>query len=642
MSTKIVKKNNIKTSSKTIKKESNKKPIEAKNDLPKWDLSDLYSSIKDSAIKSDIKTIAELVKLFNKNYYKKVNKLNSLELFYAISEYENICEKIAKISTFSYLVYASDLSNSDNVSFFQNSSETLSKFESELVFFILEINLIDEKQLKKLLEDNQKTATKNNKISSKNSIKNTTKNSLKDYQPFLRDCRTFKNYQLSHELEKFNLEKSVTSRSAFVRLFDETINNLQFSFDKKILNSQQIFNLLCNNEEHTRRKAADSISKVFTDNIKTFAFITNILAKDKAIEDSYRGYKQPISSRNLSNFVEDSVVELLIKKVKENYGATAHRYYKIKAKLLGKKFLNYYDRNAPIAKKEEKLIDWQEAKQMVLEAYEEFHPQFRKIGEQFFDKNWIDAKVATGKDSGAFSHPCVPSVHPFILMNFQGKVRDVMTLAHELGHGIHQFLAAKQGFLQSQTPLTLAETASVFGEQLVFQKILAAEKNPQQKKLIIANKVEDMINTVVRQIAFLDFELKVHEERKKGEISVEQLGKFWLEIQQESLGSAFKFSEDYRNFWCYIPHFIHSPFYVYSYAFGDCLVNSLYGILKSQDSSKKRQEFSEKYLEMLAAGGIKHHKELLQPFGISIAKPEFWQFGLDVLIELIDELEELA
>lgn len=590
--------------------------------VPSWDLSDFYISSQDPKITKEFKKIGDEINKFEKNFQGRVKKLKDEELFLAIKNYETICEQIGKIGSYSYLLYVSDLSNQANIAFYQNNCEKISKLESQLIFFVLELNEIDEKELQRMCDQSPQS-----------------KSQLAKFQPFLRDCRIFKKHQLSKELEKFALEKNITSRAAFVRLFDETINNLKFRFGKKNLNSQEIFNFLCNSKQETRRSAAKSISKVFAENIKIFTFITNILAKDKAIEDAYRGYKTPISSRNLGNFVEDEIVDLLVLKVKENYESISHRYYKIKAKMLGQKFLNYYDRNAPLAKNDEKIIRWQEAKELVLEAYGEFHPNLRKIGQQFFDKNWIDAKVANGKDSGAFSHPCVPSVHPYILMNFQGKVRDVMTLAHELGHGIHQFLAAKQGYLQAQTPLTLAETASVFGEQLTFQKILANETNDKKRSLIIASKVEDMINTVIRQIAFLDFERKIHDERKNGEIAMEKICEFWLEVQKESLGSAFKFGKEYRFFWCYIPHFIHSPFYVYSYGFGDCLVNALYGIYKSQNTKILKQEFSEKYLKMLESGGALHHKELLAPFGLSIAKPEFWQSGLDVIISLIDQLE---
>jgi oligoendopeptidase F len=586
------------------------------SNLPTWNLSDFYSSIKDKKISNDLKKIEQDAKKFTEEFSGKITKINASQLFTAIKKYEEIAEKIGKISSYSYLIYASDLSNQTHLSFYQNTSEALNKFESQLVFFTLELNKIDEKKLATLLKNSD----------------------LKKYQPFLRDTRAFKKHELSQELEKFSLEKNITGRNAFVRLFDETVNNLKFSYGKKILNSQEIFNLLCSPDEKVRKTAAKSIAKTFEENSKIFAFITNILAKDKATDDSWRNFTNPISSRNLSNFVEDEAVELLAKKVKENYAATSHRYYKIKAKILGKKTLNYWDRNAPLSTKKEKLISWEEAQDLVLSAYEEFSPEMKKIGKIFFDKNWIDAQVRTGKDSGAFSHSTVPSVHPYILMNFQGKVRDVMTLAHELGHGVHQYLARDCGALMAGTPLTLAETASVFGEQLTFQKILKNEKNPQQKKLIIAAKVEDMLNTVVRQIAFLEFEKKVHDARKNSEIPLEKICEFWMEIQKESLGSAFKFEEEYRFFWCYIPHFIHSPFYVYAYAFGDCLVNSLYGIYQT----KKIKNFEEKYFAMLKAGGTKHHAEMLQPFNLSIHDPNFWQAGIDVIINYINQLEKLC
>ncbi|MBM5781878.1 MAG: M3 family oligoendopeptidase [Pelagibacterales bacterium] len=582
---------------------------------PTWNLSDFYSSIKDKKIDSDLNKISVEASNFAKKFTKKITKLNAKQLTEAIKEYEKICELIGKVSSYSYLIYASDLSNSDNLSFYQNISEKISEYESLLVFFSLEINDIEEKTLNKFYKENS---------------------TLKSYYPFIRDVRAFKQHQLSCELEKFSLEKNSSGRAAWIRLFDETVNNLKFTYRKKTLNSQEIFDLLSNNDEKIRKDAAKAIGKTFGDNAKIFAYITNVLAKEKSVEDQWRNFKNPISSRNLSNFVEDEVVDTLVLKVKENYKNISHRYYKIKAKILGKKTLNYWDRNAPLSKEENKLISWNEAKKIVLSAYEEFDPRMSKIGKEFFDKNWIDAQVRNGKDSGAFSHSTVPSIHPYILMNYQGKVRDVMTLAHELGHGIHQYLAKKQGALMCSTPLTLAETASVFGEQLTFQKILKNEKDSQKRKIIIANKVEDMINTAVRQIAFLEFEKKIHNERKKGEISLDKICQFWMEVQKESLGSAFKFDEEYKFFWSYIPHFIHSPFYVYSYAFGDCLVNSLYGVYKN----KKVKNFEQKYFEMLEFGGTKHHKEMLEPFGLNANDPEFWQSGLNVIIEYINQLEK--
>jgi len=581
--------------------------------IPNWNLSDFYSSISDKKIAADLKKIESDAKNFAKKFSGKIAKLSAPELLVAIVAYEKICELIGKVSSFAQLVYAADLSNQKNIAFNQNTQETLSKSETELVFFSLEINKIEDKKLATLLKNA----------------------SLKKYEPFIRDTRQFKKHQLSQDLEKFSLEKNTTGRSAFIRLFDETVNNLKFSYRGKVLNSQEIFNLMSSTDEKVRKDAGKSVGKTLKENSKTFTFITNTLAKDKAIDDEWRGFAKPISARNLSNFVEDEIVETLINTVKKNYAKTSHRYYKIKAKLLGKKVMNYWDRNAPLSASENKLISWESAKNLVLEAYTEFSPALSKIGKTFFDKNWIDAAVKSGKDSGAFSHPCVPSVHPYILMNYQGKVRDVMTLAHELGHGVHQVLSSSQGYLMAGTPLTLAETASVFGEQLTFQKILKNEKNPKAKKLIIANKIEDMINTAIRQIAFLEFEKKIHDARKNGEISLEKICEFWMAVQKESLGAAFKFEEEYKFFWSYIPHFIHSPFYVYAYAFGDCLVNSLYGVYQK----KSVKNFEEKYLAMLKSGGTKHHKEMLAPFGLDARDPQFWQAGLDVIIGYINQLE---
>lgn len=595
---------------------TNNKNSNIENEIPSWDLHDLYVNIDDIKINEDLKFIEEKTAEFVSNYENKIAKLSESELLKSIKIFEIINDKIGKISGYNYLIYSTNLANESILNFYQNINEKLNNFENKLVFFTIEINNIDEDKYKKLISSNL----------------------LKDYLPFLKNIRIFKPYQLSPEIEKILIQKNITSNQAFIRLFDETVSNLKFAYRNQILTSQEIFNLLSNIDDNVRKDAGLAIAKTFNDNIKIFAYITNILAKDKAIEDNYRGFKTPISSRNLNNFVEDEIVEIMIENVKANYQAISHRYYKIKAKILNKDYLNFYDRNAPLNTSQDTKISWIEAKNMVLEAYQEFSPKMHEVANKFFTNNWIDAKVVASKDSGAYSHPLVPSVHPYILMNFQGKIRDVMTLAHELGHGVHQYISRHHGVLMYQTPLTLAETASVFGEQLVFQKILKNEKDVNQKKFIIANKVEDMINTVIRQIAFLEFEKKIHDNRKNGEIPLEKINKFWLEVQENSLGSIFKFDESYQHFWCYIPHFIHSPFYVYAYAFGECLVNSLYGIYQQ----KHIENFQDKYLQMLENTAIKHHKELLLPFGLDISDKNFWQAGLNVIIKYIDELEDLT
>ena len=580
--------------------------------LPKWDLTDFYQNINDKNIELDFKDLEQKAQKFSKNYKAKITKLSGDELYQAICDNEEIAEKFGKISSFAYLTYAADMMDEKNTAFYQNSSERIKSISKDLVFFELEINKISEENLKKRYNSSDK---------------------LKKYQPFLRDVRVFKKHQLNEDLEKLMLEKSSTGSSAWNRLFDETINNMKFPYDDQELNSSEIFNLLSSKESKTSKKASKIIGEVLGQNIRLLSFVTNILAKDKDINDNLRNFSKPISSRNLSNFIEDEIVDNLISVVKKNYPNISHRYYKIKAKLLGLKKMHYSDRNAPLSM-DEKLTSWEDAKKIVSQAYNNFSPELAKIGQRFFDNNWIDVGVRDGKDSGAFAHPTVPSVHPYLLLNYQGKVRDIMTLAHELGHGVHQVLSSKQGYFMSGTPLTLAETASVFGEQLTFQEILKRENDPERKKIIIASKVEDMINTVIRQIAFLEFERKVHDARKEGEISTEKLCQFWMEVQEDSLGDIFTFDDEYKYYWSYIPHFIHSPFYVYSYAFGDCLVNSLYACYKNG-----LENFEGKYLEMLKAGGTLHHKDLLAHFGLDASKPEFWQQGLDVIGGYIDQLE---
>ncbi|MCC7260310.1 MAG: M3 family oligoendopeptidase, partial [Alphaproteobacteria bacterium] len=423
-------------------------------------------------------------------------------------------------------------------------------------------------------------------------------------------------------------------KAAWCRLFDETLSGLRFTVDGEELNTEQAIDLLSGKDGEKRKKAAKALGKTFGENAKLFALITNTLAKDKDVEDKWRGFERPISSRNLANCVEDEVVDALIAAVKQNYAQLAHRYYKIKAGWFGKESMPYWDRNAPLPEAADKVYPWDEAVALVLDAYGSFSPELRKLGQKFFDNNWIDVPVRPSKSPGAFAHPTVPSAHPYLLLNYQGKVRDVMTLAHELGHGVHQLLSAEQGALMADTPLTLAETASVFGEQLTFRELLNREKDGKKRKYMIAAKVEDMLNTVVRQVAFCEFERQVHDERKSGELTAERIGEIWLGVQQESLGPAIVFEEEYRYYWTYISHFVHSAFYVYAYAFGDCLVNSLYAAYEKQPKG-----FQDKYFAMLRAGGTLHHKELLAPFDLDATKPDFWQQGLGIISGFIDELE---
>lgn len=579
--------------------------------IPKWDLSTLYNDRDSSKIDQDFILINKKIDEFIEQYQNKIAKLKGDEFLVAITSYEKIEDMLGKISAYSYLLFSQDMSDEDSSRFYQNTSEQITEYSSKLLFFTLEINKLSQDNLDKKFKTND----------------------LKKYAPWIRDLRAYKDYQLSDDLEKLMLEKNITSRQSWIRIFDETFADMRFNLNSKELTCAEIFNNLSSSDGDLRKRSSKEIGRVLESNIKILSNITNVLAKDKATDDKWRGFKNPISSRNLDNFVEDEVTQSLIKTVEKNYSNTAHRYYKLKAQMLGKEKLDYWDRNAPLSADEDNFISWNDARDIVLDAYNEFSPVIGNIAKDFFDNNWIDAKPVKGKDAGAYSHPTVPSANPFILMNYQGKSRDVMTLAHELGHGVHQVLSAKQGALMADTPLTLAETASVFGEQLTFRKLLKNESNTEKRKILIANKVEDMLNTVVRQIAFCNFEIKLHDLRKKGEVSVDKIGQIWLETQKESLGDAIKFDDEYKYFWSYIPHFIHSPFYVYAYAFGDCLVNSLYKKFQNEPNG-----FEEKYINMLKAGGTLRHKELLEPFGLDASKPQFWQGGINMIIDLIDQI----
>jgi len=585
----------------------------AKEIIPKWNLEDLYTGMQAPEILNDLKEAEASAKAFSSRYKGKLEVIDNIGFGQSIQEYESLNEVLARVMSYAQLLFSADAENPDVAAFYQDTSERITEISSDTLFYELEINRLDDAILSKKL---------------KHQITN-------NFKSWIDSIRAYRPYQLADDVEKILHEKSVTGRASWSRLFDETMAGMRFEVDSRKISNSEIMSRMSDKDHLVRKKAAKSFGAGLEQNIKLFSLITNTLAKDKDIEDKWRNFPRAVSSRNLSNQVEDEVVDALAEAVKRNYKNLAHRYYKLKAKWLGVEVMDYWDRNAPLPESDEVQISWQNAKETVLTSYNSFEPQLGKIAEEFFKKEWIDADPREGKDSGAFSHPTVPSVHPYILMNYHGKIRDVMTLAHELGHGIHQILAAPQGHFLSDTPLTLAETASVFGEMLTFKGMLKAAREAKTRRIMLASKVEDMLNTVVRQIAFYTFEEKVHTERQDGELSADRLGEIWLEIQKESLGPAFKFDEEYRHFWAYIPHFIHSPFYVYSYAFGDCLVNSLYDVFE-----KGYPGFQDKYLDMLKAGGTLRHKELLAPFGLDATDPLFWQRGLGVVAGFIDDLEK--
>lgn len=588
-------------------------------ELPAWDLSDLYRAPESPDITADLKAAGAQAKAIEESYKGKLAGLSGAQMAVAVEQYENLQDSLGRLGSYAQLVYAGNMSDPEIGRFFQEIREQSTEITSHLLFFTLELNHLDEESLEEKFADR----------------------ALARYRPWFRDLRATKPHQLSEEAERLFHEKGVTGRAAWNRLFDETMAALRFSFEGEEMTSAMILNRMTDQDPTVREGAAKVFGKVLGDNQRVFGLITNTLAKDKEIEDSWRGFTRPVSSRNLANLVEDEVVDALVTAVRQAYPDLSHRYYALKAKWLGQDQLAYWDRNAPLPDDDQALIPWADARRRVLGAYGAFSDEMARVGEAFFARGWIDAPVRPGKAPGAFAHPTVPSAHPYLLVNFQGRTRDLMTLAHELGHGVHQVLAGGQGLLMSETPLTLAETASVFGEMLVFQSVLSEESDPKRRRVLLASKVEDMLNTVVRQVAMYSFEEKVHGERRSGEILTERLGDIWLETQRESLGPAIRLEGDCRNFWAYIPHFIHAPFYVYAYAFGDCLVNALFSRYEEAQRAGTAEEFVGKYLDLLRAGGSKRHQDLLAPFQLSAADPDFWLKGLGLTSRFIDELESL-
>jgi oligoendopeptidase F len=588
-------------------------------DLPEWNLTDLYPAMDSPAFRNDLDRSSAEARRFAETYRGKLADLASgpeaaQALYDAITAYERLDDVLGRVISYAGLIYAGDTTDPARAKFYGDTQDRLTEISTALLFFTLELNRIDDAVLDAAA----------------------AREPLAKYRPWLEDIRREKPYQLDDRIEQLFHEKSATGRAAWNRLFDETISALRFDFDGDRLTLEPILNKMQNPDANVRRQAFEALAATFKDNLRIFTLITNTLAKDKDISDTWRGFKDVADSRHLSNRVEPEVVDALVSAVHNAYPRLSHRYYALKAKWFGVDQLNTWDRNAPLPMVEQRVIPWTEARDMVLDAYHGFAPEMARVARRFFDDNWIDAPVRPGKAPGAFAHPTVPSAHPYVLVNYQGKTRDVMTLAHELGHGVHQVLAAPNGALMAPTPLTLAETASVFGEMLTFRSLLDRTTDPKQRKVMLAGKVEDMINTVVRQIAFYTFERRVHERRKEGELTSDVLGQIWMGVQSESLGPAIRLADGYEAFWAYIPHFIHSPFYVYAYAFGDCLVNSLYGVYETASDG-----FVERYFAMLSAGGTKHHSELLTPFGLDARDPSFWQIGLSLIERMIGELEAM-
>ncbi|MGZ9116193.1 MAG: M3 family oligoendopeptidase [Methylocystis sp.] len=587
--------------------------------LPEWNLADLYPGIDSPQVASDLGKAAQEVAQFGKDYRGRLELLAkgpdaSVKLGEAVARYEALQDLLGRLMSFAGLLYSGDTTDPARAKFYGDVQEKVTNASAQLLFFQLELNRMDDAAL----------------------MAAASKEPLSRWKPWLEDIRKEKPYELEDKLEELFHEKYISGAAAWNRLFDDTIAGLRFKVAGEELAIEPVLNLMQDSREETRREAAQAIGVTLKNSLRTFSLITNTLAKDKEISDRWRGFQDVADSRHLSNRVEREVVEALAQAVESAHPRLSHRYYKLKAKWFGKDALDYWDRSAPLPSAPAKRYSWPEAREIVLEAYDGFAPRLAEIAGRFFEKNWIDAPVRPGKAPGAFSHPTVPSAHPYVLLNFQGKTRDVMTLAHELGHGVHQVLAARQGALMAPTPLTLAETASVFGEMLTFRALIAQASDKAQKRALLASKVEDMLNTVVRQMAFYAFERKVHNARREGELTADQICELWMSVQAESFGPSIRLGPGYETFWAYIPHFIHSPFYVYAYAFGDCLVNSLYGVYQ-----KAHEGFAERYFALLEAGGAKPYNELLKPFGLDARDPAFWNIGLEMIEGLIAELEAM-
>ena len=584
-------------------------------DLPEWDLTDLYTAPDAAEFKRDMDWLEDACASFAADYEGKLAKLDAAQILDSVLRYERIDTVAGRIMSYAGLRYYQNTTDPERAKFISDAQDKITAYTTPLVFFSLEINRIDDDVLARHFTDNADLAR---------------------YKPIFDKLRAMKPYQLSDELEKFLHDQSTVGAAAWNRLFDETIAGLSFTVDGEELPLESTLTLLTEQDRAKREAAAHALADVFQNNLRLFSRVHNTLAKEKEIEDRWRGMPTPQTGRHLANQVEPDVVEALRDAVVTAYPRLSHRYYELKRKWLGLDTMQVWDRNAPLPMETDRLVGWDDARATVMNAYAEFDPEMARLAEPFFDKGWIDAAVKPGKAPGAFAHPTVVDVHPYVMLNYLGKPRDVMTLAHELGHGVHQRLAAGQGELLASTPLTLAETASVFGEMLTFRRLLRNAPDAKEKKVLLAGKVEDMINTVVRQIAFYDFEVKLHDARRQGELTPDDINALWMSVQGESLGPAFDFMEGYDCFWAYIPHFVHSPFYVYAYAFGDGLVNALYAVYEENPEG-----FQDKYFDMLKAGGSKHHKELLAPFGLDASDPAFWDKGLSMISRFIDELEAM-
>ncbi len=575
----------------------------------RWDLSHLYPN--ESALRGDLETLILDAEKFCRFWRGRVASLNAVQMKEAISEYEQIQERDGRIITYAYLSWSTATVDPERGALLQHVRECSTQITKNLLFFGLEWMRVGDAHAQMLMQDDE----------------------LVSYRHFLECERLLKDYTLSEAEEKVLAEMGVTGRSAWMRYFTETISRMRFFLRGEELSQQHLLTKLHAPDRELRKDAAESFSRGLAVNEHTITFIFNTLLGDKATLDRMRGLPHWLKSRNLGNQIADETAEALIQSVVSRYDLV-RRYYELKSKVLGIHPLYDYDRYAPVGESHT-FYSWKDAQQITLESYGGFHPLLAEVAERFFEENWIDAPIQEGKQGGAFSHGAVPSVHPYVLLNYAGRARDVQTLAHELGHGVHQFLSREQGYLQASTPLTTAETASVFGEMLTFQRLLAKETDPQNRLALLISKIDDTMATVFRQVSMNRFEHTIHTARREqGELSSDKFAEYWMATQSEMFGDSMILTEQYRSWWSYIPHFLHTPGYVYAYAFGELLVLALYTrYLESPD------EFPDQYIALMRAGGSDWPHILVGRLGVDLHDPEFWDKGLGEIEKLIAQAE---
>lgn len=579
-----------------------------------WDLTPLYKGINDENIKTDIDLIRRRVKVFSTKYKGKIIGISPNGLLDAVTEMEEIYIKSVRISSFAHLNFVTQSNSAQAGAFLQRTKEIISQFQKDIIFFDLEWASMEDNEAQSLLE----------------------KPLIYKYRHYLKKLRKYRPHQLTEIEEKLLTEISPTGVSSWNKLFTKILSQMKFGKGGRA--EEEVLSELYNPNRNIRIQAANDFTEGLSSQLHILTHIFNNLLADKMIIDRLRKYPEWISSMNLDNELDERIVMTLVEEAMGRYDIP-QRYYRLKKKLLGYDELFDYDRYAPLPISLERTISWDESKEIVLSAFNNFSPEMKNIAQKFFDERWIHAPVIPNKRGGAFSDPCSPEVHPYIMINYIGYNRDIKTLAHELGHGVHQYLAGKhQGFFNSMTPLIMAETASVFGEMLVFRSMMDKAESREEKLSLLTNKLEQIFATVFRQIAMNRFEDVIHKERRnKGELSSERFGELWMDTQKEMFKDTITLTENYQVWWSYIPHFIEAPGYVYAYAFGELLTLSLYKMFMEEG-----EKFVPKYLNLLASGGKDSPIKLLEDFGIQLDNPRFWYDGLEIIDEMLKQVEELV